>query len=66
MLKIDLQAVADFTNNDGAHVVVDTVCSPTNALDALDISAFRKICCAGYRGNTISQIPQVAFTKKRN
>ena len=37
---IDLhQAVADFTNNDGAHVVVDAVCSPTSILDALDIVA---------------------------
>ncbi|HJF72870.1 zinc-binding alcohol dehydrogenase family protein [Gallibacterium anatis] len=62
---IDLhQAVADFTNNDGAHVVVDAVCSPTSILDALDIVAPSGRFVVLGTGATPSQIPQVAFTKK--
>lgn len=58
------EAVAKFTNNDGAHVVVDAVCSPTSILDALDIVAPSGRFVVLGTGATPSEIPQVAFTKK--
>ncbi|MBF4102374.1 zinc-binding dehydrogenase [Gallibacterium anatis] len=62
---IDLhQAVADFTNNDGAHVVVDAVCSPTSILDALDIVAPSGRFVVLYRGNTISNSSSSIYEKR--
>lgn len=62
---VDLkQAVAEFTNNEGAHVVIDAVCSPQSILDALDIVAPSGRFVVLGTGATPSEIPQVAFTKK--
>ncbi|HHW7580432.1 zinc-binding alcohol dehydrogenase family protein [Mannheimia glucosida] len=62
---IDLkQAVAEFTDNEGAHVVIDAVCSPQSILDALDIVAPSGRFVVLGTGATPSEIPQVAFTKK--
>lgn len=58
------QAVAEFTNNEGAHVVIDAVCSPQSVLDALDIVAPSGRFVVLGTGATPSEIPQVAFTKK--
>ncbi|OOF61478.1 zinc-binding alcohol dehydrogenase family protein [Rodentibacter sp. Ppn85] len=58
------QAVAEFTNNEGAHVVIDAVCSPQSILDALDIVAPSGRFVVLGTGATPSEIPQVAFTKK--
>lgn len=63
--NIDLnEAVKKFTNDDGAHVVVDAVCSPNSILDALDIIAPSGRFVVLGTGATPSEIPQVAFTKK--
>ncbi|WP_455648052.1 zinc-binding alcohol dehydrogenase family protein [Lonepinella koalarum] len=63
--NIDLkQAVANFTNNEGAHVVIDAVCSPQSILDALDIIAPSGRFVVLGTGATPSEIPQVSFTKK--
>lgn len=62
---IDLkQAVSEFTDNEGAHVVIDAVCSPQSILDALDIVAPSGRFVVLGTGATPSEIPQVAFTKK--
>jgi len=62
---VDLkQAVAEFTNNEGAHVVIDAVCSPQSILDALDIVAPSGRFVVLGTGAASSEIPQVAFTKK--
>lgn len=62
---VDLkQAVTEFTDNEGAHVVIDAVCSPQSILDALDIVAPSGRFVVLGTGATPSEIPQVAFTKK--
>ncbi|MDG2943703.1 zinc-binding alcohol dehydrogenase family protein [Bisgaard Taxon 10/6] len=58
------QAVSEFTDDEGAHVVVDAVCSPQSILDALDIVAPSGRFVVLGTGGTPSEIPQVAFTKK--
>ncbi|MDO4642646.1 MAG: zinc-binding alcohol dehydrogenase family protein [Cardiobacteriaceae bacterium] len=57
-------AVMDFTNGDGAHVIADAVCSTQSILDALDLLAPSGRLVVLGTGNTPSEIPQVAFTKK--
>ncbi|SMB89632.1 L-gulonate 5-dehydrogenase [Pasteurella testudinis DSM 23072] len=63
--EVDLHtAVNEFTENEGAHVVIDAVCSPQSILDALDIVAPSGRFVVLGTGATPSEIPQVAFTKK--
>lgn len=63
--NIDLrQAIDEFTDNEGAHVVIDAVCSPQSILDALDMVAPSGRVVVLGTGATPSEIPQVAFTKK--
>lgn len=58
------QAVSEFTDGEGAHVIADAVCSPQSILDALDLIAPSGRFVVLGTGNTPSEIPQVAFTKK--
>ncbi|TDQ56856.1 L-gulonate 5-dehydrogenase [Mesocricetibacter intestinalis] len=58
------QAVSEFTDDEGAHVVVDAVCSAQSILDALDIVAPSGRFVVLGTGAAPSEIPQVAFTKK--
>ena len=63
--NVDLkEAVAAFTDDEGAHVVIDAVCSPQSILDALEIVAPSGRFVVLGTGATPSEIPQVAFTKK--
>ena len=58
------EAVQEFTNGDGAHVIIDSVCSPQSLEEALELAAPSGRVVTLGTGNKPSQIAQVAFTKK--
>ncbi|MEH7379320.1 zinc-binding alcohol dehydrogenase family protein [Bacillus sp. JJ1533] len=58
------EALKEFTEGDGAHVIIDSVCSPQSLEEALELVApSGRIVTLG-TGNKPSSIAQVAFTKK--
>ncbi|MDH3000247.1 hypothetical protein A1D23_08650 [Chelonobacter oris] len=62
---VDLRtAINQFTENEGAHVVIDAVCSQQSILEALDVVAPSGRFVVLGTGAAPSEIPQVAFTKK--
>lgn len=59
-----VDALNEFTNGDGAHVIIDSICSPQSLVEAFELVApSGRIVTLG-TGNTPSEIPQVAFVKK--
>lgn len=58
------EAVLTFTEGDGAHVIIDSVCSPQSLEEALELAAPSGRVVTLGTGNKPSQVAQVAFTKK--
>lgn len=57
-------AIMQFTDNEGAHVIADAVCSPQSVLDALEyLAPSGRFVVLGTSAAPV-EIPQIAFTKK--
>lgn len=57
-------AIMEFTDNEGAHVIADAVCSPQSVKDALEyLAPSGRFVVLGTSAAPV-EIPQIAFTKK--